>query len=281
MANETQNVSNTTTLSNLVNPQVVADVVDQNLTDAIHFLPLCKVDRKLEGSSGSKVTLPKYAYIGDAVDVSEGGEIPVKKLTASTVEVTVKKAGNGVELTDEGLLSGYGDPLGEAVSQLTLSIASKLDKDAMSCLAGIGTDMTVDSSAAALSADVIADALVKFGDSADGDKVLLIAPAQMAALRKSESWLKATDMGVASLMKGTVGMIHGCQVVVSNKIKSISGVYENYIVMPGALALFLKRDTEAEMQRDIIHKTTTVTVDKHYAIHLANESKAIKLKAKA
>ena len=160
MANETQNVSNTTTLSNLVNPQVVADVVDQNLTDAIHFLPLCKVDRKLEGSSGSKVTLPKYAYIGDAVDVSEGGEIPVKKLTASTVEVTVKKAGNGVELTDEGLLSGYGDPLGEAVSQLTLSIASKLDKDAMSCLAGIGTDMTVDSSAAALSADVIADALV-------------------------------------------------------------------------------------------------------------------------
>ena len=47
MANETQNVSNTTTLSNLVNPQVVADVVDQNLTDAIHFLPLCKVDRKL------------------------------------------------------------------------------------------------------------------------------------------------------------------------------------------------------------------------------------------
>ena len=83
MADNTQNTSNTTTLANLVNPQVVADVVDQNLTDAIQFLPLCKVDRKLEGHSGSKVTLPKYAYIGDAVDVSEGGEIPVKKLTAS------------------------------------------------------------------------------------------------------------------------------------------------------------------------------------------------------
>lgn len=273
--------ANLTNLTDLVNPQVVADVVDERLTDAIQFLPLCKVDRKLEGISGSKVTLPKYAYIGDAVDVSEGGEIPVKKLTASTVEVAVKKAGNGVELTDESLLSGYGDPLGEAVSQLTLSIASKMDKDAMTCLTGIGADMTVDKSSEALSADVIADALVKFGDAADGDKVLLIAPAQMAALRKSESWLKATDMGVSSLMKGTVGMIHGCQVALSSKIKAVEGVYENYIVMPGALALFLKRDTEAEMQRDIVHKTTVVTVDKHYTVHLANEGKAVKLKTKA
>ncbi len=272
---------NLTNLAGLVDPQVVADVVDEKLTDSIQFLPLCKVDRKLEGISGSKVTLPKYAYIGDAVEVSEGGEIPVKKLTASTVEVTVKKAGNGVELTDESLLSGYGDPLGEAVSQLSLSIASKVDRDALACLAGIGAEMTVDKSTEPLSADAVADALVKFGDAADGEKVLLIAPAQMAALRKSESWLKATDMGVSTLMKGTVGMIHGCQVAMSSRIRESGGVYENYIVMPGALALFLKRDTEAEMQRDIVHKTTVVTVDKHYTVHLANEGKAVKLKTKA
>ena len=73
MADNTQNTSNTTTLANLVNPQVVADVVDQNLTDAIQFLPLCKVDRKLEGHSGSKVTMPKYAYIVDGVEVAECG----------------------------------------------------------------------------------------------------------------------------------------------------------------------------------------------------------------
>ena len=32
------------------------------------------------------------------------------------------------------------------------------------------------------------------------------------------------------------------------------------------------------MQRDIVHKTTIVTVDKHYTVHLANEGKAVKLK---
>ena len=271
---------NTTVLNDLINPQVVADLVNEKLTDAIQVLPLCAVDRALEGRSGSKVLLPKYAYIGDAVDVSEGSEIPVKKLTASTVEVSIKKAGNGVELTDESLLSGYGDPLGEAVRQQGVSIANKVDNDALGCLAEIEGDMAVGKSTAPLSADAVADALVKFGDQADGEKVLLIAPAQLAALRKSESWIKATDMGVTALMQGTVGMLHGCQVALSSKIKASAGVYENYIVMPGALAVFLKRDTEAEMQRDIVRKTTVVTVDKHYTVHLANDGKAVKLKVK-
>ena len=280
-ANDVTTVESTVSvLAGMVNPQVVADLVDEQLAEAIRVLPLCAVDRSLEGRPGSKVLLPKYAYIGDAVDVAEGEEIPVRKLTASTVEMAIKKAGNGVELTDESLLSGYGDPLGEAVRQLTISIANKVDKDAMSCLAGIGPEMTVDKSTAAISADAVADALVKLGDQADGEKVLLIAPAQLASLRKSESWIKATDIGAKVLMQGTVGMIHGCQVALSSKVKAESGVYTNYIVMPGALAVFLKRDTEAEMQRDIIRKTTVVTVDKHYTVHLANEGKAVKLKVK-
>lgn len=271
---------NATVIGDLVNPQVVADLVNEQLTDAIQVLPLCAVDRTLEGRSGTKVQVPKFAYIGDAVDVSEGGEIPINKLTATSVELLIKKAGNGVELTDESLLGGYGDPLGEAVRQLSLSIANKVDNDAMACLAGIKTEMTADCSAAPISADAVADALVKFGDHCDGPKVLLISPAQLASLRKSESWIKATDMGVSALMQGTVGMIHGCQVALSSKIKATSGFYENYIVMPGALAVFLKRDTEAEVQRDIVHKTTVVTVDKHYTVHLANDGKAVKLKVK-
>ena len=61
--------------------------------------------------------------------MAEGDAITISQLTASSETVTVKKAGNGVELTDEALLSGYGDPLGEAGMQLTLSIAGKVDGD--------------------------------------------------------------------------------------------------------------------------------------------------------
>ena len=268
-----------TKLTNLMNPEVMGDWVSEHLEKEMKFSPLCRVDFTLAGRAGDTVTVPKYAYIGDAGEVAEGDAITISQLTASSETVTVKKAGNGVELTDEALLSGYGDPLGEAGMQLTLSIAGKVDGDVLAALTKIGAEMTYTASEP-ISADVIADALVKLGEKEGGEKVLVVAPAQLAQLRKSEGWLKATDVGAMRLVSGAVGMIHGCQVVLSSKIKAASGVYTNYIVMPGALAVLLKRDTEAEMQRDIVHKTTVVTVDKHYTVHLANESKAVKLLVK-
>ncbi|MGL5973529.1 MAG: hypothetical protein ACRCZK_07465, partial [Oscillospiraceae bacterium] len=125
------------------------------------------------------------------------------------------------------------------------------------------------------------DALVKFGEDIYGDKVLIIAAEQFSFLRKNENFLKTTDVGVDILISGAVGMIHGCQIVVSNKIKKIADKYNNFIVKPNAVAIYLKRETEIEKDRDITKKTTVITADKHYATHLAYESKAIKLFVKA
>ena len=268
-----------TKLTNLMNPEVMGDWVTEHLEKEMKFSPLCRIDLTLAGRAGDTVTVPKYAYIGDASEVTEGGAIPVVQLTASSETVTVKKAGNGVELTDEAVLSGYGDPLGEAGMQLTLSIAGKVDGDVLAALTKIGAEMTYTASEP-ISADVIADALVKLGEKEGGEKVLVVAPAQLAQLRKSEGWLKATDVGAMRLVSGAVGMIHGCQVIVSDKITASGGNFTNYIVMPGALVLFLKKETEVESQRDIVHKTTVVTADKYYAVYLANESKAVKLVCK-
>lgn len=237
----------TTKLENMVNPEVMAPMVSAKLEAAMKFAPLATIDRTLQGKPGDTVTLPKYAYIGDAEDVGEGEAIPIEKMATSTTKVSVKKAGKGVELTDESVLSGYGDPMGEAVNQLGLSIANKLDNDVLAVLDNIISAMTVGDGTATLTSNFIADALVKFGEDIDGEKVLLIAPAQLAELRKSEDWIKATDIGADIIIKGTVGMIHGCQVVLSNKIKAENGAYTNYIVKPGALAIYLKRDTELSL----------------------------------
>jgi N4-gp56 family major capsid protein len=267
-----------TTLAQLIDPQVMAGMIEEKLTDLIKLSPLATTDTTLQGHAGDTVTLPKYAYIGDAEDVAEGGAIPISQLAQSSVSVKVKKAGKGGKITDESLLSGYGDPLGELSKQLGRSIASKVDNDCLAALGGIKTAMTVDVSATSIiSSSVIADALVKFGEDLDGTKVLFISPAQLAQIRHDADYLKPSEMTSQAIMSGTQGEIWGCQVVVSNKIKAVSGKFTNFIVMPGALAIYLKRGVEVENARDIEHKLTTFTTDEHYVAYLSNESKAIKL----
>ena len=270
--------TNATKLASLIDPEVLAPMIEQKMVDAMKFAPLARLDYTLQGRPGSIITLPSYAYIGDAVDVAEGADIPIAELTESSVTATIKKAGKGVQITDEAVLSGYGDPIGEAIDQLGLSVASKTDNDVVAILNAITAPM-IHEATGKLTSDEVANALVKFGEDLDGDKVLLIAPEQLAQLRTTEDWIPATDMGVKALMSGVVGMIWGCQVVVSNKIKAdeTSGNYTNFIVKPGALAIYMKRDTLLETDRDIINKSTVMTVDKHYVAYLYDASKAIKI----
>ncbi len=65
-------MADVTKIANMINPEVMADVVRDKLTDLIKFTPLAKIDTTLQGRAGDTVTLPKFAYIGDAADVAEG-----------------------------------------------------------------------------------------------------------------------------------------------------------------------------------------------------------------
>lgn len=271
-------MADVTKIANMINPEVMADVVRDKLTDLIKFTPLAKIDTTLQGRAGDTVTLPKFAYIGDAADVAEGEAIPMALLTTSTSKVKVKKAGKGIKITDEAVLSGYGDPVGEGTNQLSLSIAAKVDNDCLAALSGIKANMTVDVSAKdTIGSHVIADGLVKFGEDLEGEKVLLIAPAQLAQIRKDPDYLKPSEMTQKAIMGGVIGEVWGCQICVSNKIKASGSKYTNYIVKPGALAIYLKRGVEVETARAISLKLTEITADEHYAVYLLDESKAIKL----
>ena len=258
-----------TKMEHMINPEVLASMVDGELEFAIKFAPLATVDHTLVGRPGNTVSLPAYKMIGEAVDVAEGEAIPVEQLATEMENVTVKKAGKGVRLTDEAILSGYGDPLGQASKQLAKAIAAKVDTDVMACLEGIGPEMTINK---ALSADTVSEALVKFGEDLEGQKVLLISPAQLHTLKKDPTWLSVQELGREALVEGSVGQIHGCDVVISNRITNT-----NYIVKPGALAIFLKRDTFLETERIPSIRATELTLDKHYAVYLQDVTKAIKI----
>lgn len=82
----------TTTISDLINPQVMADMISAKIANKIVVAPFAKIDNTLVGVPGNTVTVPQYAYIGDAADIAEGVAAETVKLTASTTTVTVKKA---------------------------------------------------------------------------------------------------------------------------------------------------------------------------------------------
>lgn len=271
--------TNATKLTNLFNPQVVGDMIEKKLVDAMKFAPLATIDTTLVGRPGDTITLPSFSYIGNASVVAEGADIPIKKLEASTTTASVHKIGIGVQITDESVLSGYGDPANEAVKQIVTAIAAGEDNEMLTTLSGIAATMTHTTAAAGtLKANDVSDALTLFGEDIDGDKVLLVSPADYASLRKSTDWIPNTEIGADMIIRGVVGMVHGCQIIVSNKLKTPD---VSYIVKPGALRIIMKRDTLVEYDRDIINKSNVITADKHFVTYLYDSSKAIKIVKKS
>lgn len=271
-----------TLLANMVNPQVMADMIEQKYVDLMKFAPLATIDTTLQGRPGNTITLPNFTYIGDAATLNENTNLTLNVLATSTANVTIHKIAKGVEITDEAVLSGFGDPFGEAVDQIALAIASQVDNEVLNILHSITGAMAANTANnTTLPTDTdITSALELFGEDLDnGPTVALVSPAVYTAMRSnSNKWVPASEIAANIAVRGTVGEYQGCQVMVSNKLKSTAaGAGDIYLVKPGALRLFLKRDTLVEYDRDIIKFTNVITASKHFAAYLYNAAKAVRI----
>lgn len=286
----------TTKLSDLINPQVMADMISAKIANKIVVAPFAKIDNTLVGVPGNTVTVPQYAYIGDAADIAEGVAAETVKLTASTTTVTVKKAMKAVELTDEAVLSGYGNPVGETNNQLAQSIASKVDNDAMTALQG--AQLTYDGSAATIKYSGIVDAIDLFEEEVNSEKVIFVHPKQVTQLRKDADFISADKYKAGVILSGEIGMIANCRVVPSKKVPVVkvgeTGSQSDCYACPivklnndaeteddaAAITIYLKRDTNVETDRVSLARKTDISVDKHYAVALSNTSKVVLAKFK-
>lgn len=259
-----------TYLENLFDPEVIADLIDTKLINKLVFAPLATIDTTLQGRAGDTVTLPYYQYIGQAEDVAEGTDIPIAKLSQSTKEVKIEKIGKGVQFTDEAVLSGYGDPLGEGVNQIVASIADKVDNKLLNAAAHVTAH--VYAPATPMTVTDLPLALALYGEDNEGTKVLICDADYYAKLLKND-WIPASEIAAEVRVRGAVGMTYGCQVIVSNRVHG--GNF--YIMKEGSLALFLKRDTMVETDRDIVNQSTVVVGSKLYAPYVLNEDKVIKI----
>lgn len=260
-----------TKLENMINPEVLADMVSANLPNAIRFAPLAVVNTDLVGVAGDTLQFPAYVYSGDAKDVGEGVAITTDLLTATTKPVTVKKVGKGIELSDESVLSGYGDPVDEAGKQLVMAIANKIDNDLITELGK--TTQTV-TATGGLTVANLQSAIDIFEDEDATRMVLVCSPADASALRTDagNAYLGATEVGATAFIKGAYGDVLGAEIHRSRKLDGVA-----YLVKENALALVMKRDVQVETDRDILKKVTILTADEHIAPYLYDESKVVKI----
>lgn len=284
-----------TKISDLIDPEVMADMISAKVPKKIRVAPFAKVDTSLQGVPGDTITVPSYAYIGDAEDVAEGADVTIEKMSTSTKTATIKKAMKGLGLTDEAVLSGYGNPVGEANNQLALSIAAKLDNDAMDALQG--ATLAYDGSAKAISYEGVVDAIDLFEEEVNTEKVMFIHPKQVTVLRKDSNFISADKYQAGVMVSGEIGMIANTRIVPSKKVPVVKvgtstqvDCYACPIVkleqdaetedeIP-ALTIYLKRDTNVETERKPKNRTTEITADKFYTVALSNEAKVVLAKFK-
>lgn len=272
-----------TKIAQLVNPEVMADMVSAKLPKMIKFTPLAYVERELVGQPGNTLTVPKWEYSGDAKDIEEGVAIEPDQLTTKKSTMTIKKAGKGIELTDEAVLSGLGDPIGQATHQIALAIANKVDNDLVE-EAKKATQFVAEAPTTGAALD---KALAVFADEEDARYVALINPEDAIALRAdtAKEWVRGSEIGADIVISGTFGEAHGVQIVRSKKVDKGKGFLVKVsavetdtddVAKYGAFVINLKRDVAIETDRDILKKTTVITGDEHYGVYLYDPTKVVK-----
>ena len=273
----------TTKLAQMIDPEVMAPMISAKITSAIVALPFAKIDTTLVGQPGSTITVPKYKYIGDAEDLAEGVTADKTKLETTSAQYTIKKAVKQVELTDEAVLSGYGNPVGETNNQLGLAIRSKIDNDVMDELKSAQLTYTATGS---ISYNKVVDAIDVLNEEENVPKVMFIHPKQVSELRKDENFISNDKYNNNVMMRGEIGMIANTRIVPSKKAINEAGTYYlNPIVElrpetqtgdeTSAVTIYLKRDINLETQRELGNYTTLIGADQHYVAALTDESKVV------
>ena len=256
-----------TKLAQLLDPQVIGAYLDVKMIDAIKLTPMISVNRELEGRPGSKLTLPKWGYTGDAADLAEAAEVTFDQLVQSTVEVGIKKIAKGIELTDEAILSGYGNPVEQVGQQLLMGVASKIEADLYKVIADCGDCPKV--TAAKFDKYTIVDMKAKYREDMEADTlVLFITPELYAQLVKDPDFVNIAQG--EKIMSGHIGTLFGVNLVVANRVTN------PFMMKQGAVELLMKRNVIVETDRNIKNFTNQFVVSDHYGCYVKYADRIVK-----
>ena len=273
-----------TTLSKLIDPEVIGDMIQAKIEKAITVLPYATLDRTLTGRAGSTITVARFVWDGEAEEVAEGDEIPIRALGTESADYTVKMAGIGTEISDIAVLSAHGNPVGQATTSMADSILGKLDEDAHVELLNSSNVFNAND---AISYENVIDAIGLFQAEGVIDMIMLVHPDIVTTLRKDQNFIDRNKYGNQVMVNGEIGMIGNARIVPSRRVSGVGGFFYSPIILTNdpmhndelsALTYFIKRDTNIEVDRKPRKRSTEITGDQIYCVAMTNESKVVILK---
>jgi N4-gp56 family major capsid protein len=291
----------TTTASDLIVPEVWGDAVMVSVQGSAVLLPLVDADDELVGQPGDTVHFPKFNYIGDADDLTEGVAMTPTKMSMSDSYATIKEAGKAIELTDTAVLTAIGRPNDQARTQLALSIARKIDSDIRAAAeyehtnGGAGDPEPTSAPlkitvTGPMSWGAYVSAIALMGDEYEPADIvgIVLHSSQHVALLNDDKFISSESFGAnAVIQRGQVGAIGTVRVYVSDRgtaVTDVDGVTAGdqpgrkaLIIKRGAIALKYKRRPIVETDRDILARTNVITTNVHYAVKRVDDRGVIVL----
>lgn len=284
-----------TTSADLIIPEVWADAVGPTILGKAVMAPLANVDDQLVGQPGDSVTFPKFGYIGDAKELSEGVAMEADALTMTDSKATIKEVGKAVKLTDTATLTALGNPNSQARTQIALAVARKIDADLIAAAVyehtnGGGGDEEPTTAPLKLAVtgpltwNVLTRGFALLGDDYDPSEIaaIVIHSTQHIQLLNDANFISADKFGAgAVLLRGQIGAIGTIPVVTSDRVPAVADVdpgtggnqpgHKTLVIAKGALALKYKRRPIVETDRDIMSRINYITTNAHYAVKRVND----------
>lgn len=260
-------------MSNVVYDNKVLENKLKSLLDTkIDMHNYLTVDRSLAEAAGMKKTINKYQANGNVEDLAmtEGNSGIFEGSFVGEDYVVGVTQGKGVYYDEEAMK----DPM--IVDTIVKGMAEQMNNDfTRKAIKEMGkANLAISCDFASTTSDYffekVVDALALFGEDVEGLS-LLINPKHQAWVRKQlKDNLKYSEGFVRT---GYIGSVAGVPVVVSNAVSDSAA----FIVNKEAVTLFIKKEAEAEQERDADHRKNTLYIRKVALVALTDATKVVAL----
>lgn len=267
---------------NVIVPEVYAQLVREKIAGKCKVAQFMVTLGDLHGKVGETLTMPKWGYIGDAVDWDINTPMDKTQMKQTSTTATIKAVqAPAVEVSDYDNEVELGNAIEEASNQQALGVARKYDTDAIACALESPLKYQLATKNEITQTELIA-MLGLYGDdrdSADFDAIVVhssFAPSfyTMDMFVKRDLTMTADGNGIA--VNGCIGTFLNIPVVLSDRCYDATN-QEGFVLMmkKGAISIIPKEEPFAETARDASIRKTTIYLSQFYAMALTDDEAVV------